>query len=89
VVVHERFCQWLQKTKHFCGRRQEKVAKSVPYALPRYDEGRWINSSGLSFLPGGVHTCMDTQTAGNQGSVPAIEISINLNGIAEIAKPQK
>jgi len=48
-----------------------------------------INSSGLSFLPSGVHNCTDTQTsAGNQGSVPAIEIPINLDGVAEIAKPQ-
>jgi hypothetical protein len=30
----------LQETEHFCRWRQEKVAKSVPYALPRYDEGR-------------------------------------------------
>ena len=48
-----------------------------------------INSSDLSFLPSGVHNCTDTQTsAGNQGSVPAIEIPINLDGVAEIAKPQ-
>ena len=43
-----------------------------------------INFSGLSFLPGGVHNCADTQTsAGNQGSVPAIELSIDLDGVAE------
>ena len=48
-----------------------------------------INFSGLSFLPGGVHNCADTQTsARNQGSVPVIEIPINLDGVAEIAKPQ-
>jgi hypothetical protein len=48
-----------------------------------------INSGGLSFLPSGVHYCADTQTStGNQGSVPAIEILINLDGVAEIAKPQ-
>jgi hypothetical protein len=47
------------------------------------------NSSGLSFLPSGVNNCTDTQTsAGNQGSVPAIEIPINLDGVAQIAKPQ-
>ena len=48
-----------------------------------------INSSGLSFLPSGVHNCTDTQTSvENQGSVPAIEIPIILDGVAEIAKPQ-
>jgi hypothetical protein len=47
-----------------------------------------INSSGLSFLPSGVHNCTDSTSAGNQGSVPAIEIPINLDGVAEIAKPQ-
>ena len=44
---------------------------------------------GLSFLPRGVHNWTDTQTsAGNHGSVPAIELQINLDGVAEIAKPQ-
>jgi hypothetical protein len=48
-----------------------------------------IFSSGLSFLPSGVHNCTDTQTSvGNQGSVPAIEIPIDLDGVAEIANPQ-
>jgi hypothetical protein len=43
------------------------------------------NFSGLSFLPSGVHNCTDTQTsAGNLGSVPAIEIPIDLDGFAEM-----
>jgi len=29
-----RFSQLLQETEHFCRRRQQKVAKSVPYGLP-------------------------------------------------------
>ena len=31
----ERCLQLLQETEHFCRWRQEKVAKIVPYALPK------------------------------------------------------
>jgi hypothetical protein len=35
----ETFSQLLQETEYFCRWRQEKVAKIVPYAPPRIDEG--------------------------------------------------
>jgi hypothetical protein len=41
----------LQETKHFCGWDQQKVAKIVPYALPKSQvAGR--GSGGLFSLPG-------------------------------------
>jgi hypothetical protein len=79
----------LQETEHFCRWRQEKVAKIVPYGYQDMSKIAGNNFSGLSFFSSGVHNCTDTQTsAGNQGSVPAIEIPINRDGVAEIAKPQ-
>jgi hypothetical protein len=34
------FSQVREETEHFCRQRHQKVAKIVPYGLPRYDEGR-------------------------------------------------
>jgi hypothetical protein len=44
-----RFSQLLQETEHFCRWRQKKVAKIVPYGLPRYDEGS-LESTPEAFL---------------------------------------
>jgi len=80
--------QLLQETEHFFRWREEKVAKIVPLGYHDIAKAAVV-LGGLSFLLRGVHNCTDTQTsAGNQGSVPAIEIQINLDGVAEIAKPQ-
>jgi hypothetical protein len=49
---------------------------------PHDDEGRCDNSSGLSFLPGGVHNCADTQTSRKLGFT-GYRIPINLDGVAE------
>jgi hypothetical protein len=54
---------------------------------PHDDEGRCDNSSGLSFLPGGVHNCADTQTSRKPGFT-GYRIPINLDRVAEIAQPQ-
>jgi hypothetical protein len=54
----------------------------------RYEEGRGVNSCGLSFLPSGGHNCADLKPQQEQGFVPAIEIPSNLAGVAELAKPQ-
>jgi hypothetical protein len=32
----DRFLRLLEEAEHFCRLRQHKVAKSVPYGLPRY-----------------------------------------------------
>jgi hypothetical protein len=47
----------MQETEHFCGRRQQKVAKSVPYALPRFAKAAVINSSGLSLCQPLIRLC--------------------------------
>src|SRR6185503_4369644 len=79
---------------HWCSRLtrcplKAETTGSSPVCATTITKVARINFSGLSFLPSGVHNCTDTQTsAGNQGSVPAIEIPNNLDGVAEIAKPK-
>jgi hypothetical protein len=49
--------QLLQETEHFCGRRQQKVAKIVPYGPPHRTKVAGRGSTGLFLLPSRVRKC--------------------------------
>jgi len=88
--------QDLERRSHRC-KKLSVSAGSVSNKVQRLSTVRYHDMTKVAgftpatflFLPSGVHNCTDTQTsAGNQGSVPAIEIPINLDCVGEIAKPQ-